>query len=62
MSFTYIINDIHVAVSDNNILSALEGIWLAHVGSVADGAKERSERLGATAATDEASFAFCRGI
>ena len=46
MSFTYIIGDIHVAVSYNNVLSALEGIWLAHVGSVGDGGKGKKRELG----------------
>ncbi|EDR12090.1 uncharacterized protein LACBIDRAFT_323109 [Laccaria bicolor S238N-H82] len=31
---TYPIGDIYVAVSYNNVLSALEGFWLAHVGDV----------------------------
>ena len=29
----------YVAVGYNNVLSALEDIWLAHVGGVADGSE-----------------------
>ena len=46
MSFTYTISDIYVAVSYNNVLSALEDIWLAHVGSVADGGEGTKAELG----------------
>ena len=43
---TYAIGDIYVAVSYKNVLSALEDIWLAHVGSVADGGEGKKRELG----------------
>ena len=34
---TYAIGDIYVAISDNNVLSALEDLFSTHVGRLADG-------------------------
>jgi hypothetical protein len=63
VSFIYIVGHIYVAVSYNNVLSALKDIRLAHVRSVTDGGEGKKRSLGHHTFYDhEASFAFCRGI